>query len=98
MKKIIAILLVIALMSALFIVPAHAAEMAGDSIICRGCGSETYDCTTTTSATTWSDINGCTRYPFTHKHGSYTVTKTYICEWCEYRNVVRTTHTVCPYE
>ena len=105
MKKIIAILLVITLMSALFVVPAHAHEVEETAtpyaLACPRCGSNLITKTTDVDENTvWDQtVQGCTNNPMTHLHGYYYRYTYYDCSACDYtRNISSTKITVCQYD
>ena len=84
MKKIVAILLVVALMSAMFVVPAHAheaeeTEIVPRSIWCDYCGGPTVQRTSSKVIRDWYDVDGCTNDPLTHKHKITEYYTWYIC-------------------
>lgn len=81
MKKIVAILLVIALMSAMFVVPAHAheaEEASARASTCPRCG-EWMEYRTNEYSRNYYDYPGCTNNAMTHKHYDVTYVRYYIC-------------------
>ena len=92
MKKIVAVLLVITLMSALFIVPAHAHEadeVTPRSMLCddpNGCNQPLAH--RTTSGNKYKSVSGCTNNALTHNHYQKGVYDYYVCvnSSCSYYN------------
>lgn len=86
MKKIVAILLAITLMSALFIVPVHAHE--SDEVVpcaatyfCDYCGRAKIRKTETKKE--YYDYPGCTNNAMTHKHYNLKTYEYYVCNYCD---------------
>ena len=103
MKKVISIMLVLAMACALFIVPAHAHEVEETAtpyaLACpEGCGGTT-STYTVNSSTVWDgNVDGCTNNPMTHIHGHYYVFTHRVCNRCGHDDVIASTKvTVCPY-
>ena len=104
MRKIVAILLSITLMSVLFIIPIHAHEeeetMTTYSPICleNGCGGRLYTKTENTD-TVWDEtVDSCTNNPLPHRHGHYYTYTIRECTDCfNYDVLSRIKVTVCSY-
>ena len=85
MKKIVAILLVVALMSAMFVVPAHAHEVEETEIMprarfCQECSGPCRSATSQSNVVWNETVHGCTNKPgVTHKHGYYYIYSYYVC-------------------
>lgn len=102
MKKIVAILLVVVLMSAMFVVPAHAHDgekVQPRAVICASCGTGTLYNTTGEKGVGVS-VDECYYEIHPHYHSKmYTATYSE-CTHCNYRRLVSTgsyLYTYCPY-
>lgn len=88
MKKIVAILLVVALMSAMFVVPAHAHEVEEGAstyaYACYGCGARLTNPYTRQLSYTWVDVPNCTNSVSAHKHKKILMESYYVCSMCAY--------------
>ena len=102
MKKIVAILLVVALMSAMFVVPAHAhegEEATPYAYVCARCDSTMIRYTDTEKD--YYDYLGCTNNAMTHKHYDSRTYVYYYCSNCGFttsRSLVSTTKNHCIYD
>ena len=94
MKKIVAILLVVTLMSALFIVPAHAHEadeVTPRSMLCDdpgGCNQPMAH-RTKDNGKTYTSVSSCVDARYAHSHFQYRYLKYYVCvnAICRYYNI-----------
>lgn len=105
MKKVISIMLVLAMACALFIIPAHAHEVEETvvpyALACPKCGANLIKKTNDVkSETVWNEtVDGCTKNPTTHLHGYYYRDTYYDCYGCDYtRHISTTTVPVCQYD
>lgn len=83
MKKIVAILLVVALMSAMFVLPAHAHEVEETEITpravwCQVCSQPVVK-KTSTYTTSWYSVRNCEAWPSSHMHRDHVYVTWYIC-------------------
>ena len=85
MKKIVAILLVVALMSAMFVVPAYAheaEEASARAVLCDdpgGCGEWLEYRTVSNGSKVYYNVDGCTNNALTHRHYDWPVKRYYVC-------------------
>ena len=105
MKKVISLILVLAMTCVLFIVPAYAHETE-EAVTPYGLACPRTNCSGTVSnyevrtTTVWDgNVSGCTNNPFTHQHGHYYLFTHKKCNVCGLDEVIKREYiTVCQYE